>query len=81
MTSPFYYIDYGIAQLGAVQLWKNSQTQFEKTVEQYIYALSLGAQRPLPDLFEAAGLTFDFSKEHVAALGKVLADEVEKVTF
>lgn len=81
MTSPFYYIDYGIAQLGAVQLWKNSQTNYRQTVEEYMYSLTLGAQRSLPDLFSAAGLKFDFSAQHIESLGRTLADQIENSTF
>lgn len=81
MTSPFYYIDYGIAQLGAVQLWQNSRDNYQRTVESYIYSLSLGAQRSLPELFNAAGLKFDFSPQHVGALGRILSEQVENSAF
>lgn len=77
MTSPFYYIDYGIAQLGAVELWKTSKTNPTKAVTDYIQGLSLGAQRNLPDLFKATGLRFDFSEQWVGHIGKILADEIE----
>lgn len=59
---PFYYIEYGIAQLGALQLWMNYRNDSAKTLEQYKAALSLGDTRPLPELFEAAGIKFDFSE-------------------
>ena len=81
MTSPFYYIDYGIAQLGAVQLWKNSKENYHNAVEDYIYSLTLGAQRSLPELFSAAGLKFDFSAQHVESLGRILAEQVETSEF
>jgi oligoendopeptidase F len=72
---PFYYIEYGIAQLGALQLWLRSVEEGEKTaVEAYLKALSLGGSKPLPELFAAAGLKFDFGPEIV----KRLADRVEK---
>lgn len=77
MTSPFYYIDYGIAQLGAVELWKTSKTNPSKAVTDYIQGLSLGAQRNLPELFKATGLRFDFSEQWVGPIGKILADEIE----
>ncbi len=77
ITSPFYYIDYGIAQLGAVELWTESRKNYRQAVGNYINGLSLGAQRSLPQLFEASGLRFDFSEQWVAHLGQVLADEVE----
>lgn len=76
-TSPFYYIDYGIAQLGAVELWAESRRDYTRAVENYIGGLSLGAQRSLPELFRATGLRFDFSQPWVSYLGAVLADEIE----
>ena len=81
MTSPFYYIDYGIAQLGAVQLWLESKKENSEAVENYIRGLSLGAQRSLPQLFSATGLKFDFSREWVETLGRVLFDEIGNLDF
>lgn len=73
--APFYYIEYGIAQLGALQLWLHSLEHGEASaVENYIRALSLGGSRPLPELFKAAGLVFDFGPETL----KRLADRVHK---
>ncbi|MFZ9520629.1 MAG: M3 family metallopeptidase [Silvanigrellaceae bacterium] len=79
MTSPFYYIDYGIAQLGAVELWMKSGSSYPKAVQNYIDGLSLGAQRTLPQLFEATELKFDFSQKWVGTLGRVLFDEIESL--
>ncbi len=68
---PFYYIEYGIAQLGALQLWLISLEQGEKkAIENYMKALSLGGSRPLPELFATAGLTFDFGPATVERLVK-----------
>lgn len=62
-TSPMYYVEYGIAQLGALQLWLRSLDEGPApAIEDYIRALSLGGSRPLPDLFKAAGLEFDFGE-------------------
>ncbi|MEX2219989.1 MAG: M3 family oligoendopeptidase [Phycisphaerales bacterium] len=73
--APMYYIEYGIAQLGALGLWLRSLEEGEKTaVEAYMKALSLGGSKPLPDLFSAAGLRFDFGPETI----KRLVDRVEK---
>lgn len=52
---PFYYVDYGIAQLGAVQVWRNSLQDQPKAISDYLTALGLGGTRSLPDLFSAAG--------------------------
>lgn len=71
---PFYYIEYGIAQLGALSLWKNARHDKAAAMEQYRQALSLGGSRPLPELFAAAGIRFDFSEDAVAPL----IDEVRK---
>lgn len=61
--SPFYYIEYGIAQLGALQLWVKSRREGEAAaLGAYKRALALGGSRPLPELFEAAGIRFDFSE-------------------
>ena len=52
---PFYYVDYGIAQLGAVQVWRNSLHDQPKAIGDYLHALSLGGTKSLPQLFSAAG--------------------------
>ena len=71
---PFYYIEYGIAQLGALQLWLNGKKDRAKTLRQYREGLSLGGSRPLPELFTAAGLRFDFSEKMIAPM----VEEVQK---
>lgn len=70
--APFYYIEYGIAQLGALGLWQKSQEDREKAIADYIRALSLGGSRPLPELFSAAGLPFDFGPSALARAAKTL---------
>ena len=74
---PFYYIEYGIAQLGAVQLWLNFKKDPKGTVAKYRAALALGGSRPLPELFAAAGLKFDFSRQTIAPLVEGLAKELK----
>ncbi len=71
---PFYYIEYGIAQLGALQLWLQYKHDPTKAIDNYTRAMSLGGSRPLPELFAAAELTFDFGPETM----KRLMDEVQK---
>ena len=61
-SHPFYYVEYGIAQLGALQLWVNARRDPQRAVADYRAALKLGGTRPLPDLFAAAGIKFDFSE-------------------
>ncbi len=65
---PFYYIEYGIAELGALQLWLNYKRDSAGTVAAYRSALALGGTRPLPELFEAAGIKFDFTRATIEPL-------------
>lgn len=65
---PFYYIEYGIAQLGALQVWQNSLVDEAKAIDLYKAGLSLGGSQGLRALFEATGLKFDFSKQGIAPL-------------
>jgi len=65
---PFYYIEYGIAQLGAIGMWMQYQQNPEQALDNYIKALSLGGTKTLPALFEAAGLKFDLSPAHIKKL-------------
>jgi oligoendopeptidase F len=66
--APFYYIEYGIAQLGALQLWQTHRKDSQKALNDYAEAMSLGNTRTLPDLFSAAGLTLGFDEAHLASL-------------
>jgi len=77
---PFYYIEYGIAQLGAIGLWKQFKENKEKAIENYLGALKLGGTRTLPELFEAAGLQFNFSPDYISELMLFVQGELEKVT-
>ena len=76
---PFYYIEYGIAQLGAIGLWMQYKNDPEKALDNYINALSLGATKTLPELYKAAGLQFDFSSENIKTLMDFVNDEMEKL--
>jgi oligoendopeptidase F len=62
-TVPFYYVEYGLAQLGAVQIWENSLSDLSGAVSDYLCALSLGGTVPLPDLYRAAGAKFAFDAQ------------------
>jgi oligoendopeptidase F len=77
--SPFYYIEYGIAQLGALQLWGNYQRDAAKAIADYKSALSLGGSRPLKELFHAAGLDFDFSPSKIERTWANVAQALEKL--
>ena len=76
---PFYYIEYGIAQLGALQVWRNAAWDRAAAVAKYRRALALGGSRPLPALFEAAGAKFDFSYDTLAPLIDHLREELAKL--
>jgi oligoendopeptidase F len=83
LQSPFYYIEYGIAQLGAVQIAANAQRDEPKAVQQYRAALALGGSRPLPELFSTAGARFAFDRaafqqavEYLQSVVAELDDEV-----
>ncbi|MDP1860742.1 MAG: M3 family oligoendopeptidase [Gemmatimonadaceae bacterium] len=65
---PFYYIEYGIAQLGALQLWRDSMRDPAGTMQRYKHALSLGGTRSLPDIYAAAGARLIFDTEGMAEL-------------
>jgi len=75
---PFYYIEYGMAQLGAVAIWKNYRENPKKAIEQYKNALSLGYTRSIHEVYEAAGVSFDFSKKYVSELMQFVYEEIEQ---
>ena len=75
---PFYYVEYGIAQLGALQMWLQYRENPEAALEAYKQGLSVGASKPLPVLFETAGLKFDFTAPMVSTLMKTVAEELDK---
>jgi oligoendopeptidase F len=77
---PFYYIEYGIAQLGAIGLWKQYKENKEGAIQNYINALQLGGTRTLPELYEAAGLKFSFSPDHISELMLFVQKEMEAIT-
>jgi oligoendopeptidase F len=73
---PFYYVEYGIAQLGALQVWANSKRDRVSALKDYKHALTLGGSRPLPELFAAAGCRFDFSSETIQPLIQLARTEL-----
>lgn len=72
---PLYYIEYGIAQLGAIGLWMQFRENKEAALDNYIRSLSLGGTRTLPELYKAAGLVFNFSPEHIQKLMQFVKQE------
>lgn len=77
--APLYYIEYGIAKLGALQVWRNAMKDRAAATKAYRAGLTLGGSRPLPELFTAAGARFDFSYETLAPLMELLQKELAKL--
>jgi oligoendopeptidase F len=76
---PFYYIEYGIAQLGALGVWKNSLINKEKAIQDYKNALRLGYTRSIPKIYETAGIRFDFSETYLKELADFVGIELESL--
>ncbi|MFY8004436.1 MAG: M3 family oligoendopeptidase [Chitinophagaceae bacterium] len=76
---PFYYIEYGIAQLGAIGLWMQYMQNPESAIQNYINALQLGGTKSLPELYEAAGLSFNFSPAYIQKLMQFVHTQMENL--
>jgi len=76
---PFYYIEYGFAQLGAIAIWKNYKENPEKTLNEYENALKLGYSKTIPEIYETAGIKFDFSKKNIGELMLFVKTEMDKL--
>ncbi|QJW91916.1 M3 family oligoendopeptidase [Spirosoma taeanense] len=76
---PFYYIEYGIAQLGAIGVWRNYRRDAQRGLAGYKNALSLGYKAPIRDIYAAADVPFDFSREHIRELMRFVWEELEKL--
>jgi oligoendopeptidase F len=75
---PFYYVEYGIAQLGALGIWKNYTENREMALEGYQRFMKLGYTKPIPEIYESAGVAFDFSEEYIKSLMQFVHKEWEK---
>ena len=73
---PFYYIEYGIAQLGALGVWRNYRQNPSKGVQDYLAALALGYSKTIPEVYERAGVKFDFSEQHIREVILFLGQEL-----
>ena len=76
---PFYYIEYGIAQLGALGVWKNYKANPATALTNYKAALKLGYTKSIPAIYQTAGLKFDFSKENVKELTSLIERELNQL--
>ncbi|NPA44246.1 MAG: M3 family oligoendopeptidase [Chlorobi bacterium] len=76
---PFYYIEYGIAQLGAIAIWRNFKNNPQKALDDYENALKLGYSVSIPEIYKTAGIEFNFSKEYISELMDFVKTELDKL--
>ncbi|WP_207427144.1 M3 family oligoendopeptidase [Pedobacter sp. SYSU D00535] len=76
---PFYYIEYAIAQLGAIAVWKNYKENPEEGLQKYLAALKLGYTKTIKEIYKTAGIKFDFSQDYVHQLAKFIRKELEQL--
>ncbi len=76
---PFYYIEYAIAQLGALAVWRNYCQNPEKALNQYLDALALGYTVPMKEIYATAGIEFNFSKKYISELMEFLKGKIEEL--
>ncbi len=78
---PFYYIEYGMAQIGALQVWKNSIHNFDSALEDYLSALKLGYTKTIPQIYQSANVVFDFSSEKLSELSQLVLQKLEELEY
>ncbi len=76
---PFYYIEYGMAQLGAIAMWRSYKTLGQEALDNYIAALKLGYTKTIGEIYETAGIKFDFSASYVKELANFIKTELSKL--
>jgi len=76
---PFYYIEYGIAQLGAIAMWRQYRENKEQALDNYMKALSLGYTKTLKELYDTAGIRFDFSPDYIKELGSFVKERLQEM--
>ena len=76
---PFYYIEYGMAQLGAVAVWRNFREDSAKGLQGYQNALKLGYMKSIPEIYSAANIKFDFSRSYIKELMNFVREELAKI--
>ncbi len=76
---PFYYIEYGIAQLGALGVWMNSLQDFPKAIHDYKEALKLGYSRSIPEIYKTANVKFDFSADYLRGLAQFIGETLQNL--
>jgi oligoendopeptidase F len=76
---PFYYIEYGIAQLGAIAMWRQYKHNKEQALDNYMASLSAGYTKTLKDLYAIAGIRFDFSPAYIKELSEFVHNEMQQL--
>jgi oligoendopeptidase F len=76
---PFYYIEYGFAQLGAIAVWRNYKKNPKQAIEDYKKALALGYTASIPEIYKAANVKFDFSPGYIKELMNFVKEEYDKL--
>jgi oligoendopeptidase F len=76
---PFYYIEYGIAQLGALGVWKNSLTDKQEAIEAYKSALKLAYTRSISEIYKTANIKFDFTESHISELAAFIENKLAEL--
>ena len=76
---PFYYIEYGMAQLGAIAMWRSYKELGENGLDNYMEALKLGYTKSISEIYETAGIKFDFSAQYVKELSDFIKEELSKL--
>ena len=76
---PFYYIEYGMAQLGAIAMWRSYKELGEKGIDNYMKALKLGYTKSISEIYLEAGIKFDFSEKYVKELADFIKSELKKL--
>ena len=77
---PFYYIEYGMAQLGAIAMWRSYKQLGEQGLDNYMNALKLGYTKSIGEIYETAGIKFDFSASYIKELADFIKDELKKLS-
>lgn len=76
---PFYYIEYGMAQLGAIAVWRNYRRNPQQGLQSYMNALSLGYMKTIPEIYNAANIKFDFSRTYIKELMDFVRNEMARL--
>jgi len=76
---PFYYVEYGMAQLGAIAVWRNYKNDKQQGLDAYLNALKLGYMKSIPEIYAAAGIKFDFSRTYIKELMQFVKEELGKL--